>query len=148
MTDTAHTPATRRVLIDSAAYLALVNPRDAHHAAARATWQRLTSERWTAVTTNFVVAEAHALLIARAGRHVAVEFLRHFDRGATGIVRATGDDENRARQIVFRYEDKDFSLTDAISFAVMERLHIGVAFTYDAHFAQFGWTVAQPESPS
>ena len=145
MTDESRGPSHRRVLIDSAAYLALVNPRDAYHAMARATWQRLTSERWTAVTTNFVVAEAHALLIARVGQRIAADFLRHFDRGATGIVRATEDDERRAREIVYHYDDKDFSLTDALSFAVMERLRIGVAFTYDAHFTQFGWAVAQPE---
>lgn len=130
-------------MMDSAAYLALINPQDTYHKDARATWRRLTTERWSAVTTNFVVAEAHALLLARVGRPLAVQFLRQFERGATGIVRATEDDERRARDIVLGYDDKDFSLTDAISFAVMERLRIGVAFTYDRHFAQFGWTIAQ-----
>jgi predicted nucleic acid-binding protein len=32
-------------------------------------------------------------------------------------------------------------LTDAISFAVMERLRIPQAFTFDHNFAQFGWNV-------
>ena len=44
-----------------------------------------------------------------------------------------------AREIVFGYSDKDFSLTDATSFAVMERLRIPQAFTLDQNFAQFGW---------
>ena len=145
MTPPTRALTSRRVLIDSAAYLALVNPHDAHHVAARTTWRRLTSERWTAVTSNYVVAEAHALLIARTGHTIAREFLRQFERGATGIVRATEQDERRAREIVFRCADKDFSLTDAISFAIMERLIIDVAFTYDSHFSQIGWVIAMPE---
>ena len=43
-----------------------------------------------------------------------------------------------------KYQDKDFSLTDAISFAVMERLQITQAFTFDRHFAQYGFTLVQP----
>jgi len=33
------------------------------------------------------------------------------------------------------------SLTDAASFAVMERLRLPAAFTFDRHFAQYGFTV-------
>ena len=50
-------------------------------------------------------------------------------------------DEERAKQILFQYDDKDFSFADAISFAVMERLAIGLAFTFDRDFAQYGFTV-------
>jgi predicted nucleic acid-binding protein len=45
------------------------------------------------------------------------------ERSATTVIRVRAVDEVRARQIIYRYDDKDFSLTDAISFAVMERLH-------------------------
>ena len=38
-----------------------------------------------------------------------------------------------------RYRDKDFSLCDAIAFAVMERLHAKLAFTFDRHFRQYGF---------
>jgi len=37
-----------------------------------------------------------------------------------------------------RYADKDFSLTDAISFAVMEWLGISVALSLDRHFVEYG----------
>jgi predicted nucleic acid-binding protein len=43
--------------------------------------------------------------------------------------------------IIYQYDDKDFSLTDATSFAVMERLRVPAAFTFDRHFAQYGFTV-------
>jgi predicted nucleic acid-binding protein len=38
-------------------------------------------------------------------------------------------------------------MTDAISFAVMERLHITRVFAFDRHFAQYGFTVLVPELP-
>jgi predicted nucleic acid-binding protein len=58
---------------------------------------------------------------------------------ATRIIRATERDETRARQFIHQHRDKEYSYTDSISFAVMERLHLRLAWTYDHHFAQFGF---------
>jgi predicted nucleic acid-binding protein len=57
------------------------------------------------------------------------------------VVRAEATDEAAARSIIYRYADKDFSLTDAISFAIMARLGLSQAFTFDKHFEQYGWRV-------
>jgi predicted nucleic acid-binding protein len=52
----------------------------------------------------------------------------------------TGD-ETRAKEILFRYADRDFSFIDALGFAVMERLGPRLAFTFDRYFTQYGMTV-------
>jgi uncharacterized protein len=39
--------------------------------------------------------------------------------------------------------DKAYSFTDALSFAVMERLGISIAFALDQHFDQFGRQMIQ-----
>ena len=102
--------------------------------------QALVEGRHRLVTTNFVLAELHALLLMRVNRRLAAQVLTAVDGSAlTTIVRVAARDERRAREIIFGYMDKDFSLTDATSFAVMERLHIPQAFTLDRNFAQFGW---------
>ena len=59
----------------------------------------------------------------------------------TVVIRARAADEERAKQILFQYTDKDFSFADAISFSVMERLAIRHAFSFDRDFAQYGFTV-------
>lgn len=136
------TPDPKRwVFLDSAGFLALVNPYDTYHQAAREIWSRLTKERWRTFTTNFVVAETHALFLTRLGLTDATAFLRQMDQSSTTVLRVSQRDEERARQLIYHYSDKDFSLTDATSFVVMERLGISVAFTFDRHFAQYGLTV-------
>ncbi len=52
----------------------------------------------------------------------------------------TDGDEARARAIIDRYDDHLFTLTDTISFAVMERLGLVYAFSFDSDFAAFGFT--------
>ncbi len=62
------------------------------------------------------------------------------------IVRVSQRDEQQAQAIILRYDDKNFSYTDATSFAVMERLRIGPAFTFDHNFAQYGIEMIGPAS--
>ncbi|MCL6636205.1 MAG: PIN domain-containing protein [Peptococcaceae bacterium] len=45
-------------------------------------------------------------------------------------------------EIIRRYGDKDFSLTDATIFAVLRRHGIDLAFTFDRHFKQYGVATA------
>ncbi|MBI4506620.1 MAG: type II toxin-antitoxin system VapC family toxin [Chloroflexi bacterium] len=133
-----------RAFVDTSAYYALTDPRDGNHAPAHAIAARLATTRWQIITTNFILAETHALLLARLGRAIALRTLDAIERGATTIVRVSADDERRARAILRQYEDKDFTLTDALSFAVMERLALAYAFTFDRHFAQYGFAVLTP----
>jgi predicted nucleic acid-binding protein len=135
-----------RVFVDTSAYFAAVNRRDASHEPVATLMQELVAARRRLVTTNFVLAELHALLLTRLDRRVAARVLAEVEASdLTAIVRVAARDERRAREIVFGYTDKDFSLTDATSFAVMERLRIAQAFTLDRNFAQFGWDILGPD---
>lgn len=134
----------RRVFVDSAAFLALVNPHDNHHVAARGIWTRLADGRWHTLTTNFMIAETHQLFLVRLGRRHATAFLRQLQGSSTAVVRIRAGDGEQAKEIIFRYTDKDFSLTDATGFVVMQRLAITQAFSFDQHFAQYGFALVQP----
>src|SRR5438270_8158863 len=113
-----------RVFVDTSAYLALLARNDQHHERAAETFRVILGERAPQFTTNTVIIEAHALILSTLGIRAGQAFLQSIDTGSTTIVRSRASDEERARDIVYQYDDKDFSMTDAISFAVMERLHI------------------------
>ncbi len=131
------------VFIDSSAFYAYLNRQDNHYEEAGRLMAKIAGDSLPLITTNFVVAEAHALILTRHSHRAATQFLRDLDGSAISIIRAQASDEDSARAIVFQYDDKRFSLTDAISFAVMERLGLNVAFTFDRNFSQYGFQTLQ-----
>lgn len=130
---------SRRALLDTSAYFALADLGEKHYPEANIIRNRLSTECWRLFTTNFIVAETHALILTRLGYRYAIRFLDQIDQSPTTIVRVAGSDESRAREILRlrQYDDKNFSLTDATSFAAMKRLNIPYAFTFDRNFIQY-----------
>lgn len=125
----------RDVLWDSSAILALLDADDADHAKAGRTARKIAVERRPCFITNYVEAETHALLLRKLGRSLALEWLL---RGGLPVIRVLPREEERAREILSRHADKDWSLCDAISFAVLEIRGIRSAFSFDRHFRQYG----------
>jgi len=125
----------RAVLWDSSAVLALLDADDADHGRAVAMASRIASEKRPSFITNYIEAETHALLLRKLGRALAREWLL---TGGLTVVRVRPDEEERARELLARYADKDWSLCDAFSFAVIDRRGVGAAFSFDRHFSQFG----------
>jgi predicted nucleic acid-binding protein len=125
----------RGVLWDSSAILALLDADDADHERAVAIARQIASERLPSFITNYIEVEAHALLLRKLGRALAREWLF---TGGLPVIRALVEEEGRAREIIARHSDKDWSLCDAISFAVLDARRIRRAFTFDRHFLQYG----------
>jgi predicted nucleic acid-binding protein len=126
---------TRSVLWDSSAVLALLDADDADHARAVAVAREIAVEKRSSFITNYIEAEAHALLVRKLGRAVARQWLL---TGGLPVVRALPPEEEKARAILARHIDKDWTLCDAISFAVLDTRRVSRAFTFDHHFRQYG----------
>lgn len=131
---------SERIFVDTSAWYALADPSERdRHQRAQATMMRLIAAGSELHTTNYIVVETHALVLNRVRRDIAEHILDQFYTSATCIIRATEGDESRAREIIRRFQDKPYSLTNAISFAVMQRLHLETAWTFDHHFEEMGF---------
>src|SRR4051812_1051280 len=98
-------PFRHRILVCTSAFFALYSADDRVDSRA-VTIGKVARGRL--VTTNFIVAETHALLLRRVGRRVAVLFLDEVDRSRMTVVRVSLKDERQAREIIALHDDKDY----------------------------------------
>lgn len=126
--------------MDTAAFLALIDRNDSLHQRSVAVLERLRIRRYRLITTKYVIYESYAGILTGVGGDEARRFLEGMANSATRLVRVGGRDEQRAKEILFHYRDKEYSLCDATSFAIMERLGLTLAFTFDDHFRQHGFS--------
>jgi len=132
----------KAVFADTSYYLALVNSLDQDHAKVC---------RWSAtyagssVTTAWVIAELANAISQSDNRPFFLSLLRDLqsDRRVT-VIPPTQDLFERGLGLYARRMDKDWSLTDCISFLVMEDHGLQDAAALDHHFVQAGFNIALP----
>ena len=106
--------------VDTSAWYPLVVAKHADHARLGSALRAHIRSHSRLVTTNLVVAETHALLLRRVGRATALTFIQTVGESPNVVVRSSRELELAAeRDWLARYDDQDFSFTDAVSFAVM-----------------------------
>jgi uncharacterized protein len=120
------------LFVDTSAWYAAVDGADQNHERAKVV---LTTAE-ALVTTDHILIETWTLLRYRIGRKQALAFWERL--GSVAMIEfVTGADVEVARQIVGIWKDHDFSIVDCTSFAVMQRLGIRRAASFDADFAIF-----------
>ena len=129
----------KAVFADTFYYLALLDANDsAHETAVRAT-RELKS--MTTVTTAWVLLELANALSASRHRLIFARFLDQLRANPNVIIHEPEKELFDLGVDVYRNrEDKDWSLTDCISFVVMQREGLNEALTGDHHFEQAGFT--------
>jgi|SRR6185369_3350988 predicted nucleic acid-binding protein len=128
------------VLIDTAAWLALVNTKDELHSQATQTMAELRHGNYTLVTTEFVLLEVANALCAAAWRHKAIKLIDGLRaQPKLRIIQADTNILAEGWQLYSNRLDKEWSLTDCISIVVMQKDRIKKAFTSDHHFQQAGF---------
>lgn len=122
---------------DSFVFFALLNPRDEHHSAVV---QFMGSFREPLVTTAWILTELADGLSAVETRQtlISLEARLRADKRVT-ILPPTEDLFDRGFGLFSTRADKGWSLTDCISFVVMEERRIVDALTGDRHFEQAGF---------
>jgi len=129
-----------RVFVDTSAFLALEDASDEHHQEAiRFRERELLAGSYEVVTTSYISDETLTLIRNRLGIQASIDFSRKIRKSRiVTIISVSREVEEKALDLFERYDDKNFSFTDCVSFVVMQDLGIQDAFTFDKHFAQMG----------
>ena len=127
------------IFVDTSAFLALENRRDIYHSKAINFKDSCFKAGQTLITSDYVLDESYTIIRLRAGHEVAVQFGETLRKSQfIRIEYVTPETIEEAWRLFKAFADHDFSFTDCTSFALMERLHINNAFTFDAHFREYG----------
>jgi predicted nucleic acid-binding protein len=127
------------VFVDSSALLALLNAGDRNHHLAAGIWQSLLSDTEDIRTTNYVAVETAATAQRRFGIRAARDFLLDIVP-LISVEWVTAPVHELAVTSLVTASRRDLSLVDCVSFEVMRQTGIETAFTFDAHFAEQGFT--------
>ncbi|MUL37088.1 type II toxin-antitoxin system VapC family toxin [Gloeocapsopsis dulcis] len=129
-----------KVFLDTSYLLALELANDQNHQAAQTHWQQVITNTRSFVTTSYIFDEVVTYFNSRNHHAKAVQVgnrlllspsvqLVHVDQALFYLGWAYFQ----------QYQDKQYSLTDSISFVVMQQYDIQVAYTFDQHFTQAGF---------
>ena len=121
------------IFVDTGAWYAVADKSDRHHDEASRFYLASAGEA-SLVTSDLVVAETWALVASHLGRRAALTLWETLRETQLPILTIDASDLEAAWRIAQAFPDQDFSFTDCTSFAVMERLGIEDAFTFDQHF--------------
>src|SRR6266498_1498164 len=129
----------RTVFADTGYYIALVNGKDEYHARALEFTRAFKGEF---LTTAWILLELANHLAKAANRPLFISL--HDDllkNPKVKILPPTQDDLERGVDLYRRRPDKDWSLTDCISFIAMKQAGLTEALATDGDFAQAGFIV-------
>lgn len=128
------------VFLDTAYAIALSAPSDQYHDLAVELSEQLESNGVALVTTRAVVIEIGNALSKLRYRKSAIELLESLEADpSVEIVPATEELYQRAYELYRHRLDKEWGLTDCVSFIVMQDRGLVEALTTDDHFEQAGF---------
>jgi len=128
------------VFVDSGAWIALALSRDPLHGRAREQWDLLRGAGAALHTSIPVIIETFTFLHRNANRDVALAWKEAIRKPRMVRVLPCELRDLEHSWDYFRRQDlHKLSAVDASSFAIMRRLRIRLAYTFDHHFAVVGF---------
>ncbi|MDE0136327.1 MAG: PIN domain-containing protein [Acidimicrobiaceae bacterium] len=117
--------------VDTSIWYSAANESDVDRNVARSL---LAEHASSLVTSDHVLAELWNLLNARTDFRSANRIVGEIQTGLPRIECTVSEDLQAAEAIRVKFDDQAFSLTDRTSFALMERLGISDALSFDEHY--------------
>jgi predicted nucleic acid-binding protein len=127
----------RTVFADAFYFVARLNRRDQRHERVIAFSRNF---RARLVTTDWVLMEVADALAKSECRSRVREFVLHLRQSpGSEVVPASRESLEKALEMYHEHGDKEWTLTDCVSFVVMQERELTEALTQDHHFGQAGF---------
>jgi predicted nucleic acid-binding protein len=128
--------------LDTSYIIALEIKNEDNHQFVLHNWQTLATSQPFLVTTTYIFDEVVTFLNSRKLHQKAVEIgNRLLESPDIELIEINQNLFNQGWQYFQKYQDKSYSLTDCLSFIVMENRQIYTALTLDNHFQQAGFNI-------
>ena len=130
------------VFVDTGAWIALALIRDPYHLRAKDVWEKLQHTKSKLFTSLPVIVETFTFLDRNTTRDVALAWKSSlYGMKTLHKLEFTHADLEKA-WVYFQKKDlHKLSIVDAISFILMKREKIRIAFTFDHHFSSVGFRI-------
>lgn len=130
-----------QVFVDTAAWIALLNIDDVWYQEAHRLRLVLVKKNYVFITTDFILLEIADALCSPKCKKKTADFLQNiYQLKSTRVIALNQSLFQAGLRLYETRLDKDWGLTDCISFVVMQSEGIVEAFTSDKHFEQAGFT--------
>lgn len=130
----------REVFLDTSYAIALAVPADRHHESAVQISEQLERDGTRIVTTRAVLIELGNSLAKQRHREKGVLLLDSIENDPNVRVLPISDLQYLEARTLYRSRiDKEWGLTDCISFVVMQAERLTESLTSDVHFQQAGF---------
>ena len=128
------------LFLDASYLIALAAPGDQHHPKARDIMKEVETVTRLLLTTQAVLFEVGDALCKPKHRASAYRLLQALEADPrTQIILISEELYGRGLELFHQRSDKEWSLTDCLSFVVMNDFGITQALTADVHFQQAGF---------
>ncbi len=137
----------RLIFVNTSGWLALYNPNDPNHEAARALWEDLRNQPVRFVTTDYVLDQVFTAMKIFGSLDAAQAL--HTVILNTSLLRFFMTDSvifERAWKVFIDDEHPQFTFTDCINYAVIQYLGAHEVFTFDPNFSAPGLVILPARS--
>ncbi|EHR79048.1 DNA-binding protein [Thermococcus litoralis DSM 5473] len=129
------------IYMDTSAMIALASRTDKNHKKAREFFEKSIRGGIKFVVGRPVLVEFLNGVSKRVNKKTAIQLYKSYAKSRVVIIeKEREEDWEKAWEIFEKYEDQNgMDVVDCLSFAIMERLKIREAFTFDKDFEVYGF---------
>ena len=129
-----------RIFLDTSGLIALSDEKDRNHHIARSYLNEQVKKGARFVLGRNILVEYIDGVTKRIGKEKALEELDNILNSKLLVVESVSNaDWDKALVFFRKYHDQQIDMTDCLSFAIMERVKLDIAFTFDSDFSTHGF---------